>query len=496
MPDRRVLLWVDASANYDKLGSRAEIRRFVGKARQSGVTTLVLDVKPVDGSVLYRSRIAPFYEKAGHEFRQIHDPLAMLIAEARGYGMEVHASFNVFCEGASGRGLAYQEENDWATHMYDLALYLELDDRSIEIERYNQMPKDGQLAYITSDLMDVLKVKGAAALVKDGVVVEVVTSGEVSLKETDVVYGFGNAAEILQGSVGAKIKAEKEIRPITKWANAPHAFVNPLLPKVQAYEIALMEEVASHYQVDGIVLDRVRYHNGQCDFSDNTRMLFEKYLGREVANWPEDIIKLSFENGRKKVEDGPLAKEWYYFRAKGIKDFFITARDRIKSLRPDIVFGDYAGSWYPEYYALGVNWASEEYVPTGYDWAKPGYEATGYAEVLDYLTTGNYYEDVYLADLEGKIKAKVGMRTEAGQSLEYKPWYSVEGACDIVNEKVLGKTPVYGGLYLLQYQNKPEVFKEAMKVCLTKSDGLMLFDLVYVDMYDWWDEIYEVVSQF
>ena len=64
--------------------------------------------------------------------------------------------------------MAYQEENDWATHMYDLALYLELDDRSIEIERYNQMPKDGQLAYITSDLMDVLKVKGAAALVKDG----------------------------------------------------------------------------------------------------------------------------------------------------------------------------------------------------------------------------------------------------------------------------------------------------------------------------------------
>ena len=104
MPDRRVLLWVDASANYDKLGSRAEIRRFVGKARQSGVTTLVLDVKPVDGSVLYRSRIAPFYEKAGHEFRQIHDPLAMLIAEARGYGMEVHASFNVFVKGQAAEG--------------------------------------------------------------------------------------------------------------------------------------------------------------------------------------------------------------------------------------------------------------------------------------------------------------------------------------------------------------------------------------------------------
>ncbi|MDD2430199.1 MAG: alpha amylase family protein [Firmicutes bacterium] len=495
MPDKRVLLWIDASANYERMGSRAEIRRVVTNAKKAGVTTLVLDVKPVNGSVLYRSRIAPFYEKKGYEFSERHDPLAVLIAEAHSLGLEVHASFNIFSEGSNGKGLVYESDNDWATQMYDQALYLETENATVEIVRYNHMPKEGQLAYLTRDMVDKLEINGTAVLVKDNVVKKVLTSGEVSLKDGDVVYGEGSAAELLKDSLGAKIVARAEIRPITEWANASQGFVNPLLPKVQAYELALLEEVASHYQVDGIVLDRVRYHNQNCDFSDITRQLFEEHLGKKVENWPEDIISLSFVNGKKQVEDGPLAKAWYFFRALGIKVFFIKARDRIKELRPDIFFGDYVGSWYPEYYALGVNWASEDYI-LGYEWAQSGYERTGYAEVLDYLTTGNYYSDVYLKDLEGKVKAKVGMRTEAGQSLEYKPWYSVEGACDMVNEKVLGKIPVYGGLYLLQYQDKPEVFKEAMKVCLEKSDGLMLFDLVYVDMYDWWDNVAEVNSMF
>jgi hypothetical protein len=187
-----------------------------------------------------------------------------------------------------------------------------------------------------------------------------------------------------------------------------------------------------------------------------------------------------------------MAKDWFFFRALGIKEFFLKARDRIKDVRPEIVFGDYAGSWYPEYYALGVNWASKNYK---YDFplAIESYSETGYAEILDYFTSGNYYEDVYIKDLENKVKANLSMRTEAGQSLEYKPWYSVEGAAKMVNEAVMGATNVYGGLYLLQYYQKPQVLQEAMRTCLELSDGLMLFDLVYIDMYDWWDTIGDVL---
>jgi hypothetical protein len=484
---RRVLLWIDADANYEKIGSRAEIRRVVYKAKEAGITTLVLDVKPVEGSVLYRSRIAPFYEKKGTEVIPNHDPLAVLIAEARSMGLEVHASMNVFCEGRRKKGLVYESKAEWATHRYDQALYLKKGDEFIEVPRYNSYPRRDEIAYITDDLADTLKVSGTALIIKDNKVAEIVTSGEISLKNNPVIYGQGPKEELLKGLLGALLVTRPEIRPITKWATPSQGFVNPILPEVQAYELALMEEVVSHYQIDGIVLDRVRYNDIHSDFSPQSKAAFEEFLGKNIKNWPKDILRLSFVNGKKHVEYGPLAKDWFFFRSLGIKEFFIKARNRVKELRPDVLFGDYAGSWYPEYYKLGVNWASENYQPKDQEIEIPGYEETGYAEVLDYLTSGNYYEDVYIKDLENKVQAKLSMRTEAGQSLEYKPWYSVEGAAKMVNEAVMDATKVYGGLYLLQYYQKPEVFQEAMKTCLKLSDGLMLFDLVYLDMYNWWD---------
>ena len=407
-------------------------------------------------------------------------------------GLEVHASLNVFVEGKGEKGLAFDTKKHWATHLYDLAFYLQKDGQSVPVRRYNKYPRVHELAYITNELADKLKIAGTAAIIKDNQVVDIITEGELDLKDIAVIYGQGDVEEFLRGSLGAKLVTKPEIRPITQWADAPHAFVNPILPQVQAYELALMEEIASHYQVDGIVLDRVRYHNVHSDFSPQTKAAFEDFVGKEIENWPEDILKLSLVDGKKHIEYGEMAKDWFFFRALGIKEFFLKARDRIKDVRPEIVFGDYAGSWYPEYYALGVNWASKNYK---YDFplAIESYSETGYAEILDYFTSGNYYEDVYIKDLENKVKANLSMRTEAGQSLEYKPWYSVEGAAKMVNEAVMGATNVYGGLYLLQYYQKPQVLQEAMRTCLELSDGLMLFDLVYIDMYDWWDTIGDVL---
>lgn len=488
---RKVLLWIDATANYERIGSSAEIKRIVSKAKSSGVTTLVLDIKPVEGSVLYRSRIAPFFKKKDIEIDSSHDPLAVLIAKAHSLGLEVYASLNVFCEGKNGFGLAYTKK-DWASKAYNQALYLEKDGNLTAIARYNTYPRPEELSYLTDDAYDSLNIAGAAAIIKDNKVAEIVTSGEVSLHDNPVVYGFDSMAETLKHHLGSRLVVKNEIRPVTAWADIPHGFVNPLLPQVQAYELALLEEVISHYQIDGLVLDRVRYHSINCDFSLKTRRLFEDYLGKEVENWPEDILKLKFIDGKKRFELGPLAEDWFFFRSLGIKDFFLKARERVKSLRPDLVFGDYAGSWYPDYYALGANWASSKYQPDS-PLAKDGYKDTGYAEVLDFFISGNYYEDVYLKDLENKVKAKVFMRTEAGQSLEYKPWYCVEGAAQMVNQVVLEATTVYGGLYLLQYHQKPEKLKEAIRVCLNKSAGVMLFDLVYIDHYDWWDLIKETI---
>mgnify|MGYP000214190553 CR=1 FL=1 len=48
----------------------------------------------------------------------------------------------------------------------------------------------------------------------------------------------------------------------------------------------------------------------------------------------------------------------------------------------EIEFCDYTGSWYPLYYQVGANWASEQYESTEFPWCDAGKLAqTGYAEL-------------------------------------------------------------------------------------------------------------------
>ena len=47
--------------------------------------------------------------------------------------------------------------------------------------------------------------------------------------------------------------------------------------------------------------------------------------------------------------------------------------------------------------------------------------------------------------------------------------------------------PTRGSIYLRDYSGNPEGFKRAISVCTTETQGIMLFDLVYVRDYNWWD---------
>jgi hypothetical protein len=37
---------------------------------------------------------------------------------------------------------------------------------------------------------------------------------------------------------------------------------------------------------------------------------------------------------------------------------------------------------------------------------------------------------------------------------------------------------------VLNFENKPQDAEEAVYICLTKGDGLMFFDMIYLIMYD------------
>ena len=150
-------------------------------------------------------------------------------------------------------------------------------------------------------------------------------------------------------------------------------FVNPALPEVQEHEIALFKEAARKYDLDGILLDRARYDNIQSDFSDFSREAFERYIGRKLERFPEDIYAWEEDGaGGWKRTDGPWFKKWIEWRASVIHGFFARTREELKAVKPGLKFGAYTGAWYPSYFEVGVNWASREYDPSQeYAWATP-----------------------------------------------------------------------------------------------------------------------------
>lgn len=273
---------------------------------------------------------------------------------------------------------------------------------------------------------------------------------------------------------------------ITDQKSKYSAMINPALAQVRNYELSILKELVTLYPtLDGIILDRVRFDNLNADFSDSSKVAFEKYIGHPVKHFPQDIY--SFEGKDRK--EGTLYKQWLTWRASIIHDFIYTARDELKAINPNISFGDYTGSWYPLYFDVGVNFASKDYDPSKeFDWATENYKNYGYAEALDLFTTGNYYFEVEKEELKSK-KDTSKKTLESGLVVEKEDWYTVEGSAELVNKVTLGKVPVYAGLFVEQYKDHPAQFVKALKMCRQKSEGAMIFDIVHIINYGWWDEL-------
>lgn len=248
--------------------------------------------------------------------------------------------------------------------------------------------------------------------------------------------------------------------------NASHAkFFNPVNPEVQNYVLSIFKELAQNYpSLDGIILDRARFNSIESDFSELTKKEFEKYIGQTINNFPSDIFTWS----NNKIVPGKRYKKWLEFRVKNIYDFFEKVYNTIKSVNKNIKFGAYTGSWYSSYYNEGVNWASRKYDSSKYyNWATPEYKNFGYAALLDIYMTGAYGKKLY------------------GTSNEW----SVEGAILNAQKVIMGDVSVCGSLYGLNFENKPQDAEEAVYICLTRADGLMFFDMIYLIMYDQWDAV-------
>ncbi|MEN6357945.1 MAG: alpha amylase family protein [Armatimonadota bacterium] len=477
------IIWFDAEANLRQLSSRKGVAETVRKCREANINTIIVDVKPLSGLVLYKSRIAPRLTSLnGVAYPRDYDLLRAVVDEGHKAGIAVHASINVFSEGSqsAGGGPAFKNR-DWQCVQYEMDRCVCTSDGQKRSLRSADGPYQGDIcAYgsnsgVIGDLppdTTYVRVSGDGRASRAEQVI-----GRAHLCAPDggfILLGNNDAGGWLKQTAdsGAKFTLEGKaaMRRVSETDNLHQAvFVNPCNPDVQAYELSIMREIVEKYDVDGIVLDRMRYPNIYTDFSDVTRKQFESFIGKKVQSWPEDIFARPLVPGD--IARGPLFKDWLKFRAQVIRDFLAQVRATVKSIRRGVQLGVYVGSWYPVYFDVGVNWGSPSHSAPDLDWWPNGYEETGYADLADYICTGCYY--TYPTRKEALDKGE-------------QEWKSVEAAAQESMNAVKDETFVYGSLYLRQYNGRPDKFLEAIRQCLDKTQGCMLFDLVYVRDYDWW----------
>lgn len=408
---KKVMLWFDAHANFKRLSSADSIRFYLQKSKQVGVTDIVVDMKPITGFVLYKSRYAPYlHEWNGHKMPAGLNFLQTFIDEGHRLGLTVHASINVFSGGHNhfNKGIIYEDHPEWQS-----------------------------INYLDTGLTKISDIK-------------------------------------------------------SKYSG----MLNPANPEVQKYQLNILKElIRKHPGLDGVILDRVRYDGFEADFSPLSKKLFEKYIGQQLDNFPQDIYSYTKKDGKSVKTPGRFYKQWIEWRASVIYDFFVKARKTSKKANRQIIFGDYTGAWYPTYYEVGVNWASNQFeAAKEYNWATPKYQQYGYAELLDLYTTGCYYYEVTKEEVLQNNTYRAA-RTEAGMSTARSTIYSVEGSAERAMELTKGAAPLLGGLYVEQYEKNKDQFIRAMQMCIDKTNGVMIFDLVHIVQRNWWDAIQQVTGQ-
>jgi hypothetical protein len=487
----KVVLWWDATANLIRVQSPQSIGCIFDKCVAAGIDTIVFDVKPLVGDVLYNSAVADrLLEWKGIAAPQGFDPLAAAVEAAHARGLKILASVNVFSEGHKyfRRGFAYQHP-ELQCVAYDLARRLVFPDGDVRIDAFNRRPGDEEVTLTPSTGSEAMLPSAGTLLVSvDGKgCVTAVIDGEMAAEGVAIPRGgyalaAGTAARegiARRVDLGAAldVEATPDLKPIAD-ADCERiaCFVNPILPEVRQRELAIINEIAAGYDIDGIVFDRMRYSGYATDFSEASRRAFEADLGHPIERFPEDILTFSPITGE--VEPGPLYARWATWRARNIKDFLAEARKVVKAARPSARVCVYVGAWYDEYEGVGVNWAREGSPPPS-ERLGDDYAETGYANLCDLIFAGCYYRPVTAADLPQGI---------------IDPLHTVSGAARRAVEVVGDASRVIGSIYLDMYGTDGEQMKRALHECINVTGGVMLFDLVHVETQGFWDEIQSALA--
>ena len=533
------LMWIDGTANLvrkvknngatvvvDYSTTREGVAEIVRRCKAAHINTLVVDVKPLSGQVLYNSKIAPrMREWRGRRVPEF-DVLAAFIEEGHKAGLQVDAAINTLSEGHKyfKVGPAY-EKTDWQSLVYTVERALVAPNGARLPVHVSGEPDDSARPAVLTDESAIM---GSEPSAMTGL--ETIENGKsgpnrpdtplgkqlhVTLDTNHRVTGLVDGALLgddpliaptgghvitairdadrawINQNLKAGAQARFDLRAgRTPIAQAPSekiaCFVNVLHPAARKYALDIVREIVTNYDIDGFVLDRCRYASFFNDFSDRTRDAFFEWMetksknrfSRSGVRWPEDVFAFA-ETPGDPILTGPLYKPWLEFRAQVMRDFVAELARIVRSLKPQIALGTYVGSWYPKYYEVGVNWGSDK-TSLRYSWFTPDYPRTGYIEFFDWIATGCYYA--------------VPTRYEARrQGLSERA--TVEYASELSSLAVASGAFVYPGIMVTDYAGKPEAMVRALETAAKQAQGWMIFDLTYIEEYGWWPHLERMTTK-
>ena len=377
------ILWIDGTANLNRVNTAEKIAALTAQIKTAGFNTIVFDVKPIVGLTLYPSQYAPKLTSwvGGRTLPADFDPLAEMVKDAHASGLQIVAGMNVFSEGHRDfkLGPGYQHP-EWQTTLYEPSLSI-MSNVTGAIpfplsDRANQPPRSPGSLAVDTDLTGNAAQPGTVVDVLDADlhVLAQIDGGALPLVSASIppggsalIGGFA-AGDYLRrfAPVGAQLSmlTNSTFVPISaRPEQQVPLMTNPNSPEVQARILTMVSEVVRGYAVDGVIFDdRLRYAGINADFSPVTHAAFEKFLGHPVR-WPDDIYQYQviYPSLTKRILPGPDYDAWNVFRTLTIRNWLASAVATVKAIRPAATVSVYAGSWYPDYPALGSNWAADDF---------------------------------------------------------------------------------------------------------------------------------------
>jgi len=406
-------IWIDACANFPEYAnSKDNIVRDLTKVKNAGFTDIVVDVRPTMGDVLYQTTY---------------------IKQVRKLDYWDNSTYKY-----------YERTSTWdyLQEFIDVGHSL-----GLKVNAAFNTFVGGNLYY---------------------------PQGELNGKSQGLLFRDNTKkswATVLNLSSGLTNVMDLDVSTDPKYEHSTR-FLNPANDEVQKFILNLLGDLAK-YDLDGIFLDRCRYEDLRGDFSDISKIKFEKYINEKITNFPSDILA----PGTISLPDSKPVyfKKWLEFRAKVIHDFIVKARNKIKSVNSNINFGVYVGAWYSTYYEVGVNWAGPSYDTAAHypEWASKNYKNYGFADHLDFILLGAY--------------------APADAIYGTSEW-TMQGFCKqakkILNSSVkFASGPDVGNASGFENGNQDTVVEKSVNACINASDGYFIFDIVHVREYNYWDAL-------